>query len=71
MEKLYIEEPLQQSIFCHNLRFDHQYGTTKEWLAFLKANMKITKIFWITLSPVIDTGLTLYNPKCHIMLILN
>lgn len=66
-----IEEPLQESKLCHNLRFDHQFGDAKNWIKFRKANMNITKIFWFTLSPVIDVGLTLYNPKCHIMIIIN
>lgn len=69
--KLVIEEPLLSSTFCHNLRFDQQFGDTKEWMKFRRANLKTTQIFWITLSPVVDYGLTLYNPKCKITIILN
>lgn len=69
--KLHIEEPIKESIFHHGLRFDKQYGEAKQWIAFRRDNLKTTQIFWITLSPVIDIGLTFYNPKCHIMLILN
>lgn len=70
--KLNIEEPIQESWLCHNLRFDHQYGTTREWITFRKANMEITTILWFTLSPVYcPASETLYNPKCHTMIILN
>lgn len=70
--KLSIEEPILESKFCHNLRFDHQFGNTKEWIKFRKENMKVTAILWLTLSPVYcQASETLYNPKCHIMLILN
>ena len=69
--KLYIEEPILSSKLCHNLRFDNQFGDSKEWIEFRRANMCITQIFWLTLSPVIDMGNTLYNPKCKITLILN
>lgn len=68
--KLAFEEPIKESKFCHNLRFDQQFGEASDWIKFRKANMKITKIFWLTLSPVIWAE-TLYNPKCHIMIILN
>lgn len=69
--KLFIEEPIFESILCHNLRFDQQFGDSKDLIKFRKANMKITSIYWLTLSPVIDCGLTLYNPKCKITIILN
>ena len=69
--KLYIEEPIAESIFHHALRFDHQFGDTDKWMKFRRKNMSITQIFWIRLSPVIDVGLTLYNPKCKITIILN
>lgn len=68
--KIHIEEPLLESKFHHALRFDQQFGDTKDWIKFRKANLKITQILWVTLSPVIWAE-TLYNPKCHIMIILN
>lgn len=68
--KIAIEEPILESKLCHNLRFDQQFGETKEWIKFRKANMQITTILWFTLSPVIWAE-TLYNPKCHAMIILN
>lgn len=70
--KLNIEEPILESIFCHNLRFDHQFGDIKDWIKFRRANLKITSIFWFKLSPVYcQASETLYNPMCHIMIILN
>lgn len=70
--KLTIEEPIQESIFCHNLRFDRQYGDTKAWIKFRRANLKTTSIFWFKLSPVYcHASETLYNPSCHVMIILN
>lgn len=68
--KLNFEEPILESRFHHLLRFDKQFGETKDWIKFRKANLKTTQIFWLTLSPVIYLE-TLYNPKCHIMIILN
>jgi len=70
--KLVIEEPLQESIFCYNLRFDHQYGSARDWIQFRRANLKITTVLWFTLSPVYWVECeTLYNPRCHAMIILN
>lgn len=70
--KLNIEEPIRDSKLCYNLVFDQQFGTTRAWITFRKANMNITKILWFTLSPVYCTASeTLYNPKCHAMIILN
>lgn len=70
--KLFIEEPIIGSVFCHNLRFHQQFGETREWIKFRRENLKTTSIFWFTLSPVYcSASETLYNPKCHAMIILN
>jgi hypothetical protein len=70
--KLTIPQEIKSSLLCHNLRFGQQYGNARQWIAFKLAHRQITQVIWLTLSPVIllDCN-TLYNPKTHIMLILN
>lgn len=69
---MHIEEPLRDSKLCHNLRFDKQFGNTEDWIKFRIANAKITTVLWFTLSPIYCTySDTLYNPRCHAMIILN
>ena len=64
-------ENIKSSIVNHKVDFNCGGFGIKEVMKFRRANMSITNMLWITKSPVIDCGYTLYNPKALIMIILN
>lgn len=67
---LHIELPLVFDCKLSNIHFN-DFETSKKRFDFRRKNLKITQMMWLTTSPVIDYGNTLYNPKCLIMIILN
>lgn len=44
---------------------------SREFLEVRKANMKVTTVFWIKLSPVVADYRWLYNPQTPILIWLN
>ena len=67
----YIEDLRFDCKLLPNLNFNEQFGDSKAKFNFRKANLKTTQCLWLTMSPVIDYGFTLYNPKCLVLIILN
>lgn len=64
-------EEIKPSIINHNVRFNNGFETMRDLIDFRRANLKTTAMLWITLSPVIDHGYSVYNPKALIFRILN
>lgn len=67
---LVVEEPIQESIFGPNLRFDSQFGDIQQWMHFRRRNMTTTTIKWLVLRATCD-DMILYNKRCPILIILN